>query len=154
LKPNAVLLDSNLLVLLVVGKASRDFISQHKRLSAYTIGDYDLLCSVLAGFETIILTPHTLTETSNLIRQIAEPAKSEIMFAFAELVESEREETLPSKQAALRYEFLYLGLTDSVLVELSSRGSHLLTTDVDLYLAAQAYGIPSENFNHIREYYM
>jgi hypothetical protein len=33
-----VVVDTNLLVLLVVGSASRSYISKHKRLTEYTVG--------------------------------------------------------------------------------------------------------------------
>ena len=75
---NAVILDSNLLVLLVVGTTSRSYIGKHKRLRAYTDRDFVLLLEVLSAAQRIIVTPNTVTETSNLAGQIAEPARSRI----------------------------------------------------------------------------
>jgi hypothetical protein len=43
-----VLLDANLLVLWVVGRASRDYIGRHKRLRAYDLADFDSLMRMLA----------------------------------------------------------------------------------------------------------
>jgi hypothetical protein len=75
---SSVALDSNLLLLFVVGSASRDYIAKHKRLKAYAASDFDLLLERLGVVSSILLTPNTLTETSNLIDHIGEPARSHI----------------------------------------------------------------------------
>ena len=62
-------LDTNLLVLLVVGSESRELISKHRRLRDYYAEDYDILCEFLENAKTLYVTPNTLTETSNLVRQ-------------------------------------------------------------------------------------
>ena len=64
----SILIDANLLVLLVVGRTRRSLIADHKRLSSFTAEDYDLLLSVI-GSRTIVVTPNTLTEASNLLKQ-------------------------------------------------------------------------------------
>lgn len=58
----SVILDTNLLVLLVVGMTNRAFIGKHKRTRAYTEEDYDLLCLLLEQYQQIITTPSILTE--------------------------------------------------------------------------------------------
>ena len=67
------------MVLLVVGSASRHYISKHKRLSAYTVDDFDLLGLIISEFSDIILLPHILTEVSNVARQIDLPARAEML---------------------------------------------------------------------------
>ena len=44
-----------------------------------------------------------------------------------------------------------LGLTDAVSLRTNGESRYLLTTDLDLYLAALSRGQQAENFNHIRE---
>jgi hypothetical protein len=143
-----------LLVLFVVGTASRSYISRHKRLKAYTETDFELLLSLLSAGKETVVTPNTLTETSNLIRQIGEPAKSHISEVFSRLVSAIDETYVPSKRAIERSEFRAIGLTDSALLEILSVAHFLLTADLDLYLAALAQGVPAGNFNHIREPYL
>ena len=67
-------LDTNLLVLLVVGSESRELISKHRRLEHYSAEDYDILVELLQNAENLFVTPNTLTETSNLVSQHGEPA--------------------------------------------------------------------------------
>lgn len=73
-----VVIDTNLLVLLVVGSASRSYIRKHKRLSDYTSEDFDMLSLILSEFSEIVFLPHILAEVSNIARQIDLPARRQI----------------------------------------------------------------------------
>ena len=72
-------LDTNLLVLLVVGSESRELISKHRRLEHYSAEDFDILCEFLENANQLYVTPNTLTETSNLVGQHGEPERSLLM---------------------------------------------------------------------------
>jgi hypothetical protein len=153
----AVALDSNLLLLFVVGSASVSYIEKHKRLQhVFTEDHFVLLLDLLAEYSSLILLPNTLTETSNLSRQIAEPARSAIARTMRLLIERSTETFVASAKAAGRGEFLKLGLTDAVLLELAGRESAasaitLLTTDLELAIAAEIAGYAVVNFNHYRD---
>ena len=76
MKPEAIILDTNLLILLIVGLSGADRFANHKNLKNFHLpSDFEILNSLLEGISQIILTPNTLTETSNLLRQIANPAR-------------------------------------------------------------------------------
>ena len=60
---NAVILDANLLVLLVVGLYSRSYIARHKRLAAYSEKDFDLLSAYVASASR--LTAMALSKASS-----------------------------------------------------------------------------------------
>src|SRR3954451_20211345 len=49
----AVILDSNLLVLFIVGKTSPGLIEKHRRLQAYSVSDFDLLIEFIAPMLSI-----------------------------------------------------------------------------------------------------
>jgi len=146
-----IVLDSNLLLLLVVGLAGEDYIPKHKRLNAYTVDDFRLLAKEISVFERIIVTPNTLTETSNLLGYIAEPDRSDLFTAFRGFMQSADESYYKSEVSSRHPEFERLGLTDSVLLEALSSDNPLLTSDLDLYLAASARSPRVMNFNHIRD---
>jgi hypothetical protein len=131
-RETAVAIDSNLLLLLVVGIASRDYIEKHKRLKAYSLADFDLLVRQLSDASKVVLTPNTLTETSNLIEHIGEPARSHIYRTLKHLmdVDDSNEQYIPSKKALARPEATDLG---------------------QLYLAAIRSGAVAVNFNHLRD---
>jgi hypothetical protein len=54
---NSVVVDSNLLLLLIVETASREYIAKHKKLAEYSDGDLDLL--------TLLITQFSDMDTSN-----------------------------------------------------------------------------------------
>jgi hypothetical protein len=149
-----VLVDTNLLVLLVVGATSRDYIGKHKRLTAFIQEDYDVLLELIAGAQAVRVTPNILTETSNLAAYIGEPARSQVFQTFQRLVSSFLELYVPSTAAIGRWEFIRLGLTDAAVLEALTGQVVLLTTDLDLFLAAQATGALAINFNQVRDRYL
>ena len=83
-----IIVDANLLLLWIVGLASPDYIHRHKRLQAYTNEDFLILVNILSRARRIILTPNTLTETSNLAGYIAEPARTEIFYILFALIKA------------------------------------------------------------------
>ncbi len=147
----AVALDANLLVLLVIGLADRRYIAVHKRSKGFSDTDFDLLTTLISESAEVLVTPNALSEASNLLRQIGEPAKSEIGQAFLRLIRNTREIYVRSLDASSRTEFLRLGLSDNVLLEVSKNDIVILSTDLDLYLAATAAGYTALNFNHERD---
>ena len=140
-----VVIDTNLLVLLVVGSASRNYIQKHKRLSDYTPEDFDLLGLILSEFSEIVFLPHILAEVSNIARQIDFPAKRQVQAAFRVLVTTCVEFPVQSISGVQREEFGRVGLTDAVILHflaLNANGINptLLTSDTELANLAQSLG--------------
>ena len=150
----ALLIDTALLVLYIVGKASREYIHSHKRLGEFTEQDFDTLEAIVSRATNVVVTPNILTETSNLASMIGDPAKTRIREVFRAIVPRISETYVPSDLGVRGNEFLRLGLTDGTIVELSSPSVTVLTTDLDLYLAIAARGLSAINFNHLRDSYM
>ncbi|MFN3326862.1 MAG: hypothetical protein ACK5AZ_25495 [Bryobacteraceae bacterium] len=63
---NGVLVDTNLLVLLVVGSVDRERVSRFKRTSDYSSADWDLLTGILEQISQRYTVPHVLAEVSAL----------------------------------------------------------------------------------------
>lgn len=150
----ALLIDTSLLVLYIVGTASREYIGSHKRLTEFTTQDYDTLCDIVWRAPETVVTPNILTETSNLVSQIRDPAKTKIRKVFRAIVTGISETYVPSSVGVGHSEFLRLGLTDASIIERSSSSVTVLTTDLDLYLAVEARGVRAVNFNHLRDRYL
>ena len=142
--------DTQLLVLLAVGHASRDFIRTHKRLATYSADDFELLVAMLARARRVLVTPHVLAETSNLIRQGNKSATDEMMAALRDLIDRTDECHVPATNVTRDTEFVALGLTDTTLLTLLDKSWTLLTADLELYVAAIRAGRRAENFNHAR----
>ncbi|MBE9140916.1 hypothetical protein IQ254_27580 [Nodosilinea sp. LEGE 07088] len=148
-----VLVDTNLLVLLIVGATSRDYIARHKRLTAFIPQDYDVLLHIISD-AAVRVTPNILTEISNLAAYIDNLAKRQIFETFQKLISNCLEVYVPSTTAIRRWEFIHLGLTDAAVLEALTNQVVLLTTDLDLFLAAQSAGVSAINFNQLRDRYL
>ena len=151
----SIILDANLTVLLVVGLVRPDQVGVHKRTRAFEQEDFLTLTGLVAACNGLIFTPNVLTEASNLLRQTNDPLRSQLSaFVASNLLPSSTERLVESKFGFLRTEYVRLGLTDAVLLHLSATTGNtiLLTTDLDLYLAAQSDGLNCQNFNHLKEY--
>ena len=62
----SLLVDTNLLVLFVVGEVNPSRIETFKRTHQYTRADYDLLRRVLQRFKRLYTVAHVMAEVSNL----------------------------------------------------------------------------------------
>jgi len=147
----SVILDSNLLLLFVVGTTRRSYIAIHKRLHAYSEQDFTLLLQIIERASNVVVTPNTLTETSNLLGYMAEPARAELFTTFRALIEASEEVHCESRTTSNSPVFLRLGLTDAVLFDSCKEQLSLVTADFDLYQATLASGGSVINFNHLRE---
>jgi predicted nucleic acid-binding protein len=147
----AVMLDANLLVLLIVGMTSREYIERHRHLRAYNEADLDLLLESIAPMSPVVVTSNVLTEVSNLASQIAEPARAQIAETFRKFAGLVEERHVESRHAVEHPDFPRLWLTDAgILDELA--GAHVLfTADLDLYLEASRRGYAAVNFNYLRD---
>jgi hypothetical protein len=144
-----VIIDTQLLLLFVVGMTKRSYIAKHKRLHAYSEADFDLLKEQIAPYNAIVVTPNTLTETSNLLGQIQEPMRSEVFAVFGAIIQQADERYVESRALCEDRTFVRLGLTDAALLDLAGDHEILLTADLDLYLAGAKNG--AVNFTHLRE---
>ena len=146
---NGLLIDTNLLLMLVVGRYDRRRIETFKRTSTYTLHDFQRLGWLVAKFKKLWTTPNILTEVDNLGRQL--PAREWKGFAetLAKLTFELTEEMVPSSKAMTHPNFMRLGLSDTVTIS-TTQEFLLLSDDLPLCLAAPKAGIDAINFNHLR----
>lgn len=141
--------DANLIVLLVAGDTDPHIITRHKRLKQFTVGDYRVLRELIFEAGGIVyVTPNTLTEASNLLRNYGEPDRTRLSDTLATLIHESQEVVVRSADAATNAAYRRLGLTDAGLLEVISVDRPLLTVDVQLAIeAAQVHPEASVNFN-------
>lgn len=151
---DVAIIDTNLLLLLIVGSTKKKYISMHKRLEAVTLGNekihytedhFDLLGEIAGRFSEIVLIPHILAEVSNLSRQIGNPVRSEIQSTFKNLILNSYEMPISSISGVRRDEFDVLGLTDAVIVHICNMNENginatLITVDRDLVNSVSSLG--------------
>lgn len=151
-RDTGVLIDTNILLLHVIGLHDKTLIPRFKRTAQFTEGDFDLLSRLLRLFKRVTTTPNILTEVSNLAGQIADPVKERIFQRLAGNIATLDERYVESRAAAAAREFPRLGLTDAGLIGLGREGMLVLTDDFDLAMTLQTGGSDAINFNHLRRF--
>ncbi len=147
-----IAIDTNLLLLLVVGHVSRPFILEHKRLGAFTLRDFDELRIAVGQTDSIITTPNAMTEVSNLaIQGVREPYRSQIRSVLAEFAGRMREHYRPSAEIVRTDDFFELGLTDSAWLQILDDDVILMSDDRQLCRVAEARGFVAYHLDDLRD---
>ena len=143
-----LLIDSNLLLVLLVGLTESRLFGRFKRISIYPVGDFELLMRFVARFSVLLTTPHVLTEVSNLANSLPENTRRDWHRAMNHLFLSdpirpyvEEKWTAAAQLVGLEH-FALFGLTDTAISQRASEAL-VLTDDFRLsgYLRSQGKDI-------------
>lgn len=148
--PAIIALDTNVLLLLLVGTAKPSYIEKHQCLGAYTPTDFETLQRMVEQFDELVTLPNVMSEVGNMLGSTHGPREPlfEVLQAFAGMV---REIYLPTAQAVKRPEFSRLEVSDCALIEIAKDNVFILTADGHLYRALTAAGYQTENFTYHTE---
>ena len=149
-----IFIDTNILLLYLIGSYDPNLISRFKRTVQFTTEDYDTLMLLLHPFERFITTPNVLTEVSNFSGHIGEPIRTLYFQTFAEKIAMMEEQYIASSEAAAREEFIKVGLTDAGIFKLPQDQYLILTDDFRLSHYLQKKGIDVINFNHVNPFFL
>lgn len=149
---NGILVDTNILLLYVVGLTNQQRIPLFKRTNRFIAKDFDTLRQLLRQFPTVVTTPSILTEVSNLSGQLNEPERSTCMGLFADEIQEIEEYYIPSRETAKDGKFQRFGLTDCGIAQISLSQYLVLTDDLPLSAYLSNQGIDTLNFNNIRKF--
>lgn len=145
-----LLVDTNILLLYVVGLVNPQRITRFKRTQQFTPEDYELLNKILLSFKRIFTTPHILTEVNSLANQLGEPERTRCFQILAQIINELEEYYKPSREVAQHPEFQRFGLTDCSILTLAQNSYLVLTDDLKLAVQLQRNGIDTVNFNNLR----
>jgi hypothetical protein len=145
-----LLIDTNILLLYVVGSFGRDTIKRFKRTSSFDADDFDLLVRHIGNYSEIVVTGAILAEISNLLPDYLHEAMAPTLMS---VVNDAVEEHAPAAQVVADRVFPRLGFTDSGIVRAANdRETTVMTDDVQLYLELLARERAAVNFNHLRAF--
>ena len=145
-----LLIDSNLLLLLIMGNFQRSLVGRWKRLSMFTAEDFDYLQRLVAGCKALVVTPHTLTEVSNLTNSLPQWQKGEWSGYFTKwITEGLEERQIRAVDIVQNDAFPHFGLVDAALFH-SSGNTWVLRSDGRLAAYLQSHHRRVINFNHLR----
>lgn len=140
-----ILVDTNILLLYVIGSFDPVTIYKFSRTSNYTEDDFTRVSKFIDNFDIKITTPHILTEASNLIGN-----RKEIQAFLKTFITLSQEIFIPSLAVSSTESFLKFGLADSATVETSQNLYLTLTDDRPLYGYLINRGIDAVNLDQIR----
>jgi hypothetical protein len=151
-----ILLDSNLLLVLLAGNFDSRLFGRFKRISGYSIDDYEFLERLVRKFSVLFTTPHILTEVSDLANSLSGQWREDWLRNMAAWVSSRNCKPLfeecwtPAKQLVLNPEFLAFGLADASLAQISSNAL-IVTDDFRLSGFLHRKGVSILNFRDLRK---
>lgn len=148
-----ILLDTNLLLLLLVGFADPLLVGDFKRTrnQQFAETEFSLLEGIVKMFSKIVTTPHILAETSNFIFQLDDKKRPMVLKIAKDAIQSFKERRPESKNLVQSDYFLRFGLTDSSVLDLPPKSYLVLSVDAGLVIALQKKGVDAINFNHLRQ---
>ena len=143
------LIDTNLLVLMLVGASHPDWIGNRKPVGNFAPTDFDYLVNSLEGVGGFLTTPHILTETSNLLGiPKRSSATSALVSMFVKFVEKSVEIPVSSREIVSVSAFLRFGLTDTGIMMMRAERAKILTVDFALFGKLSELGMNVENIRH------
>lgn len=145
-----LLIDTNLLLVIVVAAIDRSQVERVGRTRAYTFADAALLDEIAAAHDSIVVTPHVLTEVSNLLGKLEQPLLSQVRSRLTALVPDWLERPTSSEELVKDPFFHRFGVTDAAIARAAGADVTVLTDDLPLYDALGRSGHHAINFTHVR----
>ena len=149
---HGLLIDTNLYLLLLVGRTNMEKVGFDKRTQKYVIDDYFLLENTIGRFDKRYTTPNIITETSNLLGDGKRTTVHGVNRTLADDVKIIQEEHISSFACVSEPAFFKFGITDAVISLIAAQNKILvLTDDLSLYSFLSNIKLPVLNFNHFRQ---
>ena len=136
-----ILIDSNSLIVLLLGLMNPSLINSHSKTSIYEEEDFYNLLGAIKNIETLVVLPNIWTEVDNLLNRFSGSNKDLYVSKIIDTIKSTSEKYLKSRLVENRNSFYDLGLTDTLILEHAQCCEMLITSDSALADYAKAYGI-------------
>jgi|ERR1035437_4629122 hypothetical protein len=149
----SLLVDTNLLLLLLVGSLGPSLIRKQKITAnqGFDERDFSQLRDFTCRFQHWVTTPHILTEVSNHADKVKGLDHGEFIRKFLSLIDKLDECSETSKSLTKTDAFARFGLTDTAISHLADKSFLVLTVDFLLAGYLQKKGVDVINFNNVRQ---
>jgi len=151
-RQRGLLLDTNLLLIWLVGQHRPAWIGKRRKLEAYNADDLRRLRGFVGRFDQLLVTPAILAEVSNLALYTAyDHERADLLRAFQALINVLAERQPPSMEVADLPSFAWLGLPDATIEHIAKwRRAFILSHDLDLVQQLQGQNLAALNFAYLR----
>lgn len=135
------LIDSNSLLILILGLMNPSLINKHKKTSIYSEEDFEYLIEVIGNIDSLVVLPNILTEVDNLLNKFKGNYKDLYVEKIIQTIKNTTEQYLESSLIEENYAFYDLGLTDTLILEHAKNCELLITSDSTLSDYARSQGV-------------
>jgi rRNA-processing protein FCF1 len=148
-----IVVDTNMLLVYLVGLCHRPSVAQVLPSRAYSTRDFDLLSGILQRFSRIIVTPAVLSQVSDLAGNRLDGVR---LAALRQLMatrlpgSSFSERLVPLNVVTDAGSFVPFGFADATIETIASEGFPVFTDDAALYDYLARRGAKVFNYNHVR----
>lgn len=136
-----IAIDTNALILLIIGSIDPRLFKNHKRTSIYSNEDYEYLTEIIGEYNRLIVLPNIWTEVDNLLNDFSGRYKDVYVEKMKYATREISEEYLKSFEATQNYAFFDLGITDTQVLSISKKCDFLITADSRLSDYAISLGV-------------
>ena len=146
-----ILIDTNILLLFFIGIYDKEFIDKFKRTSKYSNEDFEIVKKIILKFKNIIITPHILTEISNLSFQMSENLLKNYFLSIIKIIKNMKEIYIDKNEIIESKFYIKIGFADSSIIECAWKKGILVFTD-DFPLSNYLLKLKCDviNLNYIR----
>jgi hypothetical protein len=150
---NGVLIDTNLLLLLIIGSFDPALIKKNKITAnrGFDEADFNRLLGIIGRFQRLVTTPHILTEVSNHSDKVKGEDHKKFVQQFISLIDKLDERWESSKALSKNDAFVRFGLADTAISRLAEENFFVVTVDLPFAGYLQKKGVNVVNFNNIRQ---
>ena len=136
-----VLIDTNSLLVLIIGLIDKKQITTHKRTSVFEEEDFETLLTYISDLGKLVVLPNIWTEVDNLLNGFSGDLKWNYVKTLKRVTSQSTEKYLSTFSALERLEFWDLGLTDTLLLQVANQCELLITSDSKLADYAKAMNV-------------
>lgn len=136
-----ILIDSNSLIVLILGLMNPSLINSHSKTSIYEEEDFYNLLAAIKSIESIVVLPNIWTEVDNLLNKFNGGYKDLYVAKMINTIKITSEKYLESHLVENNNAFYDLGLSDTLILEFAKECEMLITSDSALSDYARAFGI-------------
>jgi hypothetical protein len=144
-RKKGILLDTNILLLYLVGTFDQRIVSTFSRTSNFSENDFIILLKLLALFEAKFTTPHILTEVSNLFGN-----RHDLHYSLQAYFMIVQELYITGARLGQNENFVEFGMTDTAILDLYENSYLVVTDDRRFYGLLLNNGVDTINFEDIR----
>ncbi len=127
-RQKGLLVDTNILLLYIVGIVNVELIRNFRRTANFTENDFYIILKFIDYFDIKITTPHILTEVSDLPGN-----RIDLQIALGKYTQLTEERFLESKQIVETETFLRFRLADAAITETAKDSCLVITDDNPLF---------------------